>query len=81
MVIDLPDHLFEGVVLTPDVARLDLAIGLYLGRRATLGQGARIAGISTTAFLDELGRHRVPLHYDVDDLREDVQIVAEIPER
>jgi predicted HTH domain antitoxin len=73
MLIDLPDHLLEGIALTPEVARLDLAIGLYLDRRVTLGQGARIAGISSTAFLEELGRHRVSVHYDMDDLQQDAQ--------
>jgi predicted HTH domain antitoxin len=81
MVIDLPDHLLKGITLTPEVARLDLAIGLYLDNRVTLGQGAGIAGIAATAFLEELGRHCVPVHYDLEDLRQDAQIVAETPPR
>jgi predicted HTH domain antitoxin len=49
---------------TPDEIRLHLALGLFLDARVTLGQGALVAGLSQSAFLHELGKRRIPVHYD-----------------
>jgi len=57
---------------------LDLAIGLFLDKRVTLGRGAEIAGISKPAFLDALGERRVPVNYDAADLEMDLQTIASL---
>ena len=46
-----------------------------LGGRLTLGQAAELAGLSKIAFLEELGRRRIPMPYDELDLRADVMEV------
>ncbi len=57
---------------TPDDIRLHLALGFFLDRRVTLGQGAVIAGLSQSEFLHELGNRRIPIHYDEADACADV---------
>jgi predicted HTH domain antitoxin len=57
---------------TSEDLRLHLALGMFLDRRVTLGQGAAIAGLSQSDFLHELGARRIPVHYDEDDLAADV---------
>lgn len=57
---------------TPDDIRLHLALGLFLDRRVTLGQGAVVAGLSQSEFLHELGNRRIPIHYDEADACADV---------
>jgi len=52
---------------TPEDIRLHLALGLFLDRRVTLGQGALVAGLSQSEFLRELGKRRIPIHYDEAD--------------
>ena len=52
---------------TPEDIRLHLALGMFLDRRVTLGQGAAIAGLSQSDFLQELGQRRIPIHYDEAD--------------
>lgn len=52
---------------TPEDIRLHLALGLFLDRRVTLGQGALVAGLSQSEFLQELGKRRIPIHYDEAD--------------
>jgi len=49
---------------TPEDIRLHLALGFFLDGRVTLGQGATVAGLSQTDFLHELGKRRIPVHYD-----------------
>ena len=79
--ITIDDELLKGVELTPQEGRVDLAVGLYADRRATLGQAARIAGVSQPAFLQELGRRRVPINYDVAEFEADLHTLREHPLR
>jgi len=58
---------------TPQEMRLQLAVGMFIDQRVTLGQGARIAGLSQSKFLHELGQRRIPVHYDDADARDDIE--------
>jgi predicted HTH domain antitoxin len=55
-----------------------LALGLYRDHRITLGQGAAIARLSTSSFLAELGKRRIPVHYDLEDAVADIDTVAKL---
>jgi predicted HTH domain antitoxin len=77
--VTIEDNLVEGLELTPQEARIDLAVGLYADRRVSLGRAARIAGISQPEFLRELGRRRVPMHYDLAELEADLLVLRERP--
>jgi predicted HTH domain antitoxin len=57
-----------------DVA-LHLAIGLFVTEEATLGQAANVSGLSQTAFLRELGRRQIPIHYGPEELAADLKTV------
>ena len=79
MTVTLPRELEER--LSPEAAALHLAIGLFVGEEATLGQAAEIAGISQAVFLRELGKRRVPIHYGADELTEDLRAVEQLAPR
>ena len=78
MQIAFPDELTDGLDLTPEHARVDLAIGLYAERRVTLGRAAELAGMDQTAFLRKLGELRIPMHYDLPELEADLMVVREM---
>jgi len=61
--------------LGPKDAALNLALGLYISKKATLGQAAETAGVSQTQFLEELCQRKIPYHYDLDDLNQDLKAV------
>ena len=61
--------------LSPRKAVLHLAIGLFVSEEATLGQAAEIAGLTQGAFLKELGHRRIPIHYGMEELAEDLKVV------
>lgn len=61
--------------LTSQSAALHLAIGLFVTEEATLGQAAETAGLSQAAFLKELGKRRIPIHYGPEELAEDLRTV------
>ena len=58
--------------LSEDEARLLLAIKLYEVGRVSLGQAAKLAGFSKRAFMEALGRYRVPVFdYPAVELRQE----------
>ena len=59
-------------------ALIDVAIGLYKREQVSLGRAAAIAGISSPEFLHELGRRRIPINYDREDLRADVSVLRRL---
>jgi predicted HTH domain antitoxin len=61
--------------LSPKDAALNLALGLFVSNEVTLGQAADTAGISQTQFLEELCKRKIPYHYDLDDLKNDLNAV------
>lgn len=67
--------------LSPQSTALHLAIGLFVTEEATLGQAAQVAGLSQAEFLLELGRRRIPLHYGVEELAEDLLAVEALAAR
>lgn len=65
--LDLPSN------LTKDEVQTLLAVKLYETDRISLGQTAKPAGFSKRAFIEILGRHRVPvLDYSPNELREEL---------
>ena len=74
----LPDHLIEGIALTEQEVFFELALGLYVDHKATLGQAARLAGMSRPGFLDALGERRIPIHYDEADFEADLRTLKEL---
>jgi predicted HTH domain antitoxin len=69
----IADGLIDDLNLSREQVLLDFAVGLYSESRVTLGRAARIAGVSSSEFMKELGCRRVPMHYDVGDLASDLE--------
>ncbi|MGF1655532.1 MAG: UPF0175 family protein [Verrucomicrobiales bacterium] len=78
MIVDLPDSEIEGTGLTSELAKVEISVALYRDRKLTLGRGASLAGLSTSAFLQEVGRRGVTINYDVEDLAHDLATLSEL---
>lgn len=76
MNITIPDEILTSAHVSEDELRLELALVLYTGQRVTLGQAARVAGISQAALLREMGRRRIAVNYGTDDLAADIEAVG-----
>jgi predicted HTH domain antitoxin len=59
--------------LKAEEARLDFAVGLYSSGRVTMRTAAEVAELSVPAFQRELGRRRIPVNYDLEELQQDLQ--------
>jgi len=64
----VPDEIAAQTGCSSDELLFNLAAGLLLDGRLTLGRAAALAGVSKSAFIDELGRRRIPMPYDEKDL-------------
>jgi len=81
MKLDIPDNLLSGVSISKEDVMLDLALGLFVDRRLSIGRAARLAGQSVSAFMRELGKRRIPIHYEEDDLTADIKTIAAFHEQ
>jgi len=78
MVIEVPDKAAEGIGLSPELARLEMALGLFRDEKATLEQAAKVSGLSIPLFMRELGKRQIPLHYDVQDFEQDLKTLRKL---
>lgn len=72
------EELVRETGLSEEELRLELAVRLFELERFTLGQASRLAGLSQFAFQGVLGRRRIPVHYDENDFREDVETLRDL---
>ena len=72
MELVVPDDLTLESGCSPPELLFGLAVGLVLDGRLTLGRAAGLAGLSKIAFLEELGRRRIPMPYDERDRKADL---------
>jgi predicted HTH domain antitoxin len=76
--VNISEERLRSVALNERDAVADIAIGLYKREQVSLGRAAEIAGLSTPEFLNELGRRRIPINLEVDDLRADVETLKKL---
>lgn len=81
MQMDLRDAPVAAAGLTPDEARLRLAMSLYRDARLSTKLRAEMAGLDRRAFMDELARHRVEAPYDLEDLQSDLAALDKLAGR
>jgi predicted HTH domain antitoxin len=78
----------EGVVVPEKVLRasglsqqellVELAVHLFEEDFISLGVAKSLAGMSTAQFMKLLGSRNIPLHYDVEELEEDVKTLKQL---
>ncbi|MCX6595727.1 MAG: UPF0175 family protein [Acidobacteria bacterium] len=78
MAFVLSDEELEAAHISEAEARLALALQLFQDDRVTLARAAGIAGLHQMDFQRELAQRKIPLHYDLEMLQEDLQHVARL---
>jgi len=74
VIVSIPDKLVASLAERQNLSRRMLeafAVESYRSERLSLGQVAELLDLSLDEANAFLKRHRVPLNYDLDDLRED----------
>ena len=78
MLITIPDEVLTAAHLSESELRQELALTLFRQERLTLAQASRLAQMSQLAFQGLLADRQIPIHYGVDEFREDLRTVRRI---
>lgn len=78
MTVEVSDAELGSLRLSLAEAKLDFAIGLYTGRHLSMGRAAKVAGISYSAFLHELGKRGISVNYTQDDFAHDLKVMEAV---
>ena len=76
MSLTLPDEILQSTKLTQAELHAELAPTLFVQERLTLGQAALVAGLPQLDFQRLLASRRIPLHYGIDAMEQDLQRAA-----
>jgi predicted HTH domain antitoxin len=77
MKIELPDDVLAQSHLTEHQLKLELALFLYQKNILTLESAARFAELDTHSFQSALGANKIPMHYNQQDLEDDLKTLNE----
>lgn len=72
MAVVIPEEALQAAGLTAEEARRELALLLFAQERLTMGQASDLAGLDRLSFQQLLGSRGIPIHYDVEELHEDL---------
>lgn len=71
--LNLPDSLNQTETFNQSDWLREIAIALFQQERISLGRASKIAGIEIMSFQKLLANRGIYVHYDVEDLEQDVQ--------
>ena len=73
MAITIPEEAVRRAGFSEEDFKIELAILLFEKYLLTFGQASELAGLSQYSFQQELGKRGLFIHYDEDDLKEDLE--------
>lgn len=73
MSVTFPDEVLQQTHMTNEELAVEMAVHLFEIEKLTFGQAARMAGMNHLEFQKLLGSRQIPLHYDVEEFRKDVE--------
>lgn len=77
-VLEIPQNILDSARLTPKEVKTELAVLLYSQQRLSIGKARELADMSLWEFRQLLGSRKIPVHYDSDDLKDDVATLQEL---
>jgi predicted HTH domain antitoxin len=76
--ISIPDELLAAAGLTEDEMAAEVALEMYGREKLTMGQAARLAGVDLVSFWRLMAARDVYIHYDVEDLEQDIATLRKL---
>jgi predicted HTH domain antitoxin len=78
MPVTIPDDVLIAAHMSEPELKQELALALFQRGRFTLAQASRLAEMSQLAFQALLADRQIPIHYDVEDFREDLKTLRQM---
>lgn len=76
--LTIPAEYVRATKLTDVEILLEIAVMLFQKEKLTLGQAARLAGLPQYKFQLLLGIRDIPIHYGIEEYREDLQTLKSL---
>ncbi len=73
MSVVISDEVLQTLQMSETELLQEIAIMLFQKERFTIGQASRFAGMNQLQFQRLLASRKIPLHYDIAELRDDVK--------
>ena len=73
MPVTIPDEVLTAAHISEPELKQELALALFQQDRLTLAQASRLAEMTRLAFQALLADRQIPVHYGVEEFREDVR--------
>ncbi len=77
----ISDEILKSAHVTEDEVRSEVALSLFAQDRLTLSHAARLANLPQLAFQALLASRKIPIHYDVADLEDDLKTLEGLSSR
>ena len=77
MPLTISHEMLRAAHITEPELRQELALTLFQQERLTLAQASRLAEMSQLAFSGLLAERQIPIHYGVEELREDLRTIRQ----
>ena len=78
MTLVIPDEVIQAARMTEQEMAQALAVALFEKEKLTLGQAARLAGLTQTAFQHLLASQGIPVHYGTAEFEQDLATLREL---
>ena len=73
MPVTISDDVLSAAHISEPELKQELALTLFQQERLTLAQASRVAEMSQLAFQALMAERQIPIHYGVDEFREDLR--------
>ncbi|MEB3178058.1 MAG: UPF0175 family protein [Nostocaceae cyanobacterium] len=78
MNIVIPEEIMAATRMTESEMKQEIAIMLFQKEKLTLAQASRFAGMNRIAFQHLLASRQISVHYDIEDLEQDIKNLREM---
>lgn len=77
VMVTIPDEVLAAAHMSEPEIKRELALTLFQQERLTLAQASRLAEMSQLAFQALLADRKIPVHYGIEEFREDLRTATE----
>ncbi len=77
-IIEIPQDILDSARLKLPEIKIELALLLYSQHRLSIGKARELADMSLWEFRQLLAARRIPVHYDVNDLNDEVEALKQM---
>ena len=78
MPVTIPDEVLAAAHMSEPELKRELALTLFQQQRLTLAQASRLAEMDQLTFQALLADRQIPIHYGVEEFREDIRTLHEL---